>query len=156
VDQQSPVPFAVGAPPGATDGRPHILVIDDEPLLLTLFARLLARDGFRVTTERFPLTPLADQVDRIRQLAPDLLLLDLVIGGGLHGWPLLQRLQDDPVTAGLPAVVCTAATRDARELGAELHARGVAVVRKPFAREVLLAAIRAALAAGPDPAPDRG
>jgi CheY-like chemotaxis protein len=115
----------------------HILVINDTPQILALFDELLGEAGYRVTTDRFTV-----ETDRLladlKELAPDLVILDLVIGSEGLGWQFLQMLKMDRSTREMPIIVCSAAVRQVHELQAHLDDMGVAVVLKPFDIDHLL------------------
>src|SRR4051812_8367740 len=63
---------------GKADGSPPplVLVIDDDAQVLCILDELLEDEGYWVTTS----THVRD-VEQIRQLAPDLILLDIVFNG---------------------------------------------------------------------------
>ncbi len=83
---------------------PHVRVMHDEVNALHPPEDVL-EDGFRVTAMTSPPTDLADVV----ALAPDLVVLGMLIGGEGSGSQLLQQLGLDRETARLPVVVCAAA-----------------------------------------------
>ncbi len=55
----------------------HVLVVDDDARLRTLLSRYLVENGFRVSTA----THAADARDKMRFLAPDALVLDVMMPG---------------------------------------------------------------------------
>ena len=123
--------------------RPHVLVIDDEPLLLELMRELLEGEGFRVSTRACP----PANRDEIARLSPHLILVDYFGVGRATGWELLQRLKGDADACAIPLVLCTGAVHDVRALGDALRAMDVPVVLKPFAIDELLKVMRVVLAA---------
>ena len=118
---------------------PHILVINDEQDVLSLFREILEDEGYRVSTRTYPMTELAD----LRILAPDLVVMDMIFGGEDRGWHFLQQIRLDRETARLPIVVCTAAVRLAREAKEYLEGMGIGIVLKPFDIDPFLAEVRA-------------
>ncbi len=118
---------------------PHILVINDEQDVLSLFREILEDEGYRVSTLTYPMTELAD----LRVLAPDLVVMDMIFGGEDRGWHFLQQIRLDRETARLPIVVCTAAVRLAREAKEYLEGMGIGIVLKPFDIDPFLAEVRA-------------
>ncbi len=122
------------------EGGNHLFVVNDTPEILELFTTLLEAEGYRVTTDRFTIE-LGEMMQRIRDLQPDLLVLDFLIGGESHGWQLLQLVRMDRETRHIPAVVCTAAVGIVTELRPHLDEMGVAVVLKPFDIDHLLGVI---------------
>ena len=108
-----------------------ILVIDDDPdLALGLAVRLKAA-GYDVSAAPDAITGFA----KVRNEAPDLVLLDLGLPGG-DGLTVLERIRTNINTQLTPVIVLTA--RDmtyqskARELGAQAY------LQKPVENEVLL------------------
>ncbi|HEY2030988.1 MAG TPA: response regulator, partial [Myxococcales bacterium] len=62
----------------------------------------------------------AQAIDLIRQLAPQVVLLDLMLGDGGDGLNVLRAMKQDPALASVPVLVVSASqeTRRARDLGA--------------------------------------
>jgi CheY-like chemotaxis protein len=116
----------------------HVLVINDTPEILDLFRDLLGDEGYRVTTDNFA-APFGQKLQEVKELRPDLIILDFIIGGEEFGWQFLQMLKMDRGTRNIPVIVCTAAVTQVRELQNHLDQMGVAVVLKPFDLDVLLA-----------------
>ena len=127
-----------------TKRGPHLLVINDTPQILDLFVELFGDAGYRVTTNRFTL-----ETDRllaeVKEVQPDLVILDLMIGDEGVGWQFLEMLKMDRATRRLPIIVCTAAAHLVQELQSHLDDMGVAVVLKPFDIDHLLAVVAGAL-----------
>jgi twitching motility two-component system response regulator PilH len=87
-----------------------------------------------------------DELARIVEEKPDLLIVDFVIGDReLLGWQLLQKMRMHPATAEIPIVACTAAVQQVREAEAYLLDQGIEVVLKPFTVAQLEKAVRNAL-----------
>lgn len=122
------------------EGGKHLFVVNDTPEILELFTSLLEAEGFRVTTDRFTIE-MREMMARIRDLRPDLLVLDFIIGGETQGWQLLQLLRMDRATRDIPVIVCTAAIAVVTDLRPHLDEMGVAVVLKPFDIDHLLAVV---------------
>ncbi|HEX6799771.1 MAG TPA: hypothetical protein VF116_18825 [Ktedonobacterales bacterium] len=57
---------------------------------------------------------------------------------------MLQKMKMTRATATIPVIVCTAATKEVREIQGYLQAKGVSLVPKPFDIDDLLAAIKRA------------
>ncbi len=126
------------------DGHgPHILAINNDQSILTLFRNLLEEEGYRVTTQTYVDKDLAG----IKASRPDLIVLDYMWAGEDAGWSLLQILRMDRDTAGIPIVLCTGAVREVEALAPHLQDMGIRVVLKPFNIDHLVAVIAEALAA---------
>lgn len=97
----------------------RILIVEDDPDLVTLVRRWLERDGHLVEHA-------ADGAAALQALLsaplPHLVLLDVMLPK-MDGFELLQRLRAEPRTKDLPVVMVTSFSRDrdaarGRELGA--------------------------------------
>ncbi len=117
--------------------RPHILVIDDAQPVLNLYGEILGMEGYQVSLSRHP----RSGIDEIKQTNVDLIILDLVFKGENLGVPLVKAVKVEAKTAHIPVVVCTGAIRVADEAEADLARHGVALIRKPFDIDDLLATV---------------
>jgi DNA-binding response OmpR family regulator len=129
----------------AMDGRdgagPHIVVIDDDAAIRALFRDVFDTEGFRTTLLDAPVPPAV-----LLACAPDLLVLDLIVGGhALAGERYLHQLKAEPTTASLPVLVCSAAADAIDRLRAELERWSCAICPKPFDLDELLDAVRSCL-----------
>lgn len=111
--------------------KKHILVINDDSAILALFEELLGDEGYKVTLDNFA-RQTADLLASIRELQPDLVIMDFIIGGESSGWQLLQSSQMDRKTRDIPVIVCTGAVKQVTQLSDNLDSIGVHVVIKPF------------------------
>ncbi len=116
----------------------HILVINDTQEILELFREILEEEGYRVSLY----SSTFNDVHQITELAPDLVILDLMIGGEKEGWQLLQKMKMARKTADIPTIVCTAAVQTARELEGHLRSKNVGLVLKPFDIDELVAEVQ--------------
>jgi len=112
----------------------RILVIDDNPTIVALYCDLFEDEGYEVV---FQSTPHFDPAT-ITQVAPDLIVLDLLFDRSLIGWDWLQALKLQPATSLIPVVVCSAATKYMDALQPAFSTLGVEVLTKPFQLETLL------------------
>jgi DNA-binding response OmpR family regulator len=124
------------------DRTPHIVVVNDTQEILDLFRELLEEEGYRVSLYSYAFQDVRD----IRDLNPDLVILDFIIGGEATGWQLLQKLKMNRETATIPIIACTAAIQLVKELEGHLTTKNVRVVLKPFDIDDLLNAVTDALA----------
>jgi two-component system response regulator GlrR len=128
-----------------TDAAPcHLLVVDDDPSVLQLFAEIFTDAGYRVTT-----MPAAPSTAEVARLAPDLVVMDHRLHGE-SGWLAIRRLAADPTTAAIPAILCTADYGAVNRLLNEPSMTGVTPVRKPFDLDDLLTAVATALTSCPE------
>ncbi len=115
----------------------HILVVDDDARLRTLLSRYLAENGFRVSTA----THAADARDKMRFLAPDALVLDVMMPGET-GLALTTALRAE--RTGVPILLLTArGAPEDRIAGFESGADDY--LGKPFEPRELVLRLRAML-----------
>ena len=115
----------------------HILVVDDDARLRTLLSRYLAENAFRVSTA----THAADARDKMRFLAPDALVLDVMMPGET-GLALTASLRAE--RAGVPILLLTArGAPEDRIAGFESGADDY--LGKPFEPRELVLRLRAML-----------
>ena len=129
-------------------GRARIALINDDTIFLELMRDLLQGiEGYEVL--------LCKEGDRayeyVKEQRPDLIVLDIRMGGEELGWTLLELLTLDPATRPIPLVVCSAAIRDLQDHGPMLREFGIDVLPKPFDLDALLEKVEADLARDPDP-----
>lgn len=123
-----------------TDAAPrHLLAVDDDPSVLELLHDIFTDAGYGVTTR-----PAGPSTAEVAQLAPDLVVIDHRLPGET-GWAIIQRLAADPLTADIPAVLCTADYRFVEQVTSDPAAVGISVVRKPFDLDELLMVVAGAL-----------
>ena len=118
-----------------------VLIEDDEDTRITMTAALEA-DGHVVAAS-------ADAFPDIRHSLPDLVILDLFLHGESSGWRQLDILTLDPLTRGIPVIICSAAIASLGFARAKLAQLDVTVLEKPFDLEQLSAAVAVALASAP-------
>jgi DNA-binding response OmpR family regulator len=117
--------------------RPHVLVVDDDPVMRRMIDAYLVEHNFR--------TSVAADRQAFAQIVgsklPDLVVLDIHLGAD-DGLDLLRELRQDSV---VPVIVITGRRRDEvdRVIGLELGADDY--ITKPFGLRELLARIRATL-----------
>jgi PAS domain S-box-containing protein len=125
--------------PADDDGRPRVLVADDNADMREYLTRLLS--------PHYAVTAVADgaaALSAARADPPDLLLTDVMMPE-LDGFALLTALRADPALATLPVVVLSA--RAGQEAAAEGLAAGADdYLVKPFTTADLLARVRSTLA----------
>ena len=117
-------------------GLPHVLAVDDEPMMRDLIADYLGQNGFRVTAVadgRAMRSVLADEV-------VDLVVLDLRLKSE-DGMVLARHLREE---SAIPFIMLTGRSEEAdRVMGLELGADDY--LTKPFSSRELLARIRTVL-----------
>ena len=115
---------------------PHILVIDDDPLICQLVVEYMGKNDMRVSAGKSG----KEMFEIIERSAIDLVLLDLKMPGE-DGMQLARALRE---RATIPIVLLTGRSEEAdRVMGLELGADDY--VTKPFSPRELLARVRAVL-----------
>ena len=125
--------------------RARIAVINDDPALLELLRELLGvSEGYDVVTSAG-----GDQAHAfVKAHRPDLILLDIRMGGEERGWIVLELLTLDPETRAIPVIVCSAAVSSLAAHRPLLERYGVGALPKPFDLDALLQKVEAGLASG--------
>lgn len=119
----------------------RVLVVNDTQEILDLFREILAEDGYEVVLYSYAIEDMAE----IERIAPDLIILDYIFGYEKSGWQMLQKLKMTRATETIPVIVCTAATREVRDIQGYLQAHGIRLLPKPFGIDELSSAVRMAL-----------
>jgi two-component system OmpR family response regulator len=114
----------------------RVLLIEDEVNIAEAIRFLLTRDGWAVDTHADGASAMA----RIREVRPDILVLDVMLPGR-SGYEILEDLRGDAGLADLPVLVLTARGQDRERTLAE--ARGASLfMTKPFANSEILENLR--------------
>ncbi|MCU0571744.1 MAG: response regulator transcription factor [Syntrophobacteraceae bacterium] len=116
-----------------------IVVVEDDKDILQLLAYNMQASGFEVLTSRDGFEALTV----VRQSAPDLVILDLMLPN-LDGFEVCKELKRDPETKHIPILMLTARGEEVdRIVGLELGADDYVV--KPFSPRELILRVRAIL-----------
>jgi DNA-binding response OmpR family regulator len=116
---------------------PTVLVIDDDADARRIFAEFLRSRGWTVFTASDGRTG----IDKVHDLAPDTVVLDLAMPR-VDGWTVLKQLRGSSWTARIPVVVVSA-MQDARDEA--MRAGSDAYLSKPCMPDVLFLQICALL-----------
>jgi len=111
----------------------RILVVDDEPDILSLLVYQLSREGYRISTAVDGPGAVSTATDD----RPDLIVLDLMLPG-MDGYQVLRTLREDERTSEIPVLLLTARREEEDRIhGFETGADDY--VTKPFSpRELVL------------------
>ena len=118
---------------------PRILIVDDNPTNVKVLRTRLAADGYDVVTAADGEEGLA----AARQLAPDLILLDVMMPK-LDGLEVCRRLRADAAFPFTPIIMVTAMA-DSKDVIAGLEAGGDEYLTKPVDHAALVARVRSML-----------
>lgn len=119
--------------------RFHVLVVDDQPDMLTLAVRALEGDQYTVSQA----TSGPEALRMIDEHLPDLVVLDYKMVG-MDGLAVMKTLRARPETQQLPVLMLTAMT-DEHSTRAAFEAGVTDYVTKPFSIPQLTARVRACL-----------
>jgi two-component system chemotaxis response regulator CheY len=104
--------------------RPHVLIVEDDPDILSSLAEVIREEGFEVETAANGYQALS----RVEARMPDLILLDLMMPL-MDGWRFLELARQRFPSLSTPVVLLSAVhalTEEARRLGV------TAFLPKPF------------------------
>jgi len=121
-------------PKSPLSGR--VLVVDDDPEIVTFLCTLLELEGLQASVA----TSAPAALEQLRMAQPSLVLLDIAMPGQ-DGIELCKTLKRDPATKDVPIFVISA--RPGREVVERALAAGAeAFIRKPFENHELIERIR--------------
>lgn len=128
----------VNAAPVVDDPSMHVLVVEDEPAVRMLIARILSKAGHRVTeADSYEQALAAAEAPEAKFQA---IVTDVVLGAG-DGIALLERIRSRHPRA---SVVVVSGFSPSPDRVAELSARGAEFLPKPFGAAALLEALASA------------
>ncbi len=122
--------------------EPSVLLVEDNELNRELATEVLRRAGFRIIEA----TTAKAGLDLVRQLHPDLVLLDIRLPD-MDGLEAVRRLRGDPLTATIPVVALTAQAMQGDEKAARV-AGFSGYITKPINTRTLADEVRRFLSAG--------
>src|SRR5450755_4021839 len=105
----------------------HILVVDDEPSMLKYLQTVLELDSYRVTTAANG----TEAVEKVQQVHPDLVLLDMVMPGP-DGLETLQRIREARPSTKVVMLSCV---RDTRKVAQAMRLGAQDYLSKPLQKE---------------------
>jgi len=128
----------------------HILVVEDEDNIAIALDYLIRREGYGQTR----IATGAGAVDLIRDLRPDLVLLDVMLPE-VSGYEICQSVRQDPSLVGVKILMMTArGSAIERRKGLAMGADGF--ISKPFELKELRAEVRRILSGTPAPGAEGG
>ncbi len=104
-----------------------ILIVDDQPDIRQLLEYSLKGEDRRIVL----IESGEDALRAAREMAPDLILMDVMMPGGIDGYETVRQLKSQPETRNCPIIIVTAKGQEADRLDA--FASGADdYVSKPF------------------------
>ena len=107
----------------------RIAVVEEEPDISRIIREVLRESGYDVVSY---FKPSADILDHIRELNPDIVMVDARLNCSITGWDIIEALKQDPSTSAIRIIVCCGALDQIREHEPLLQRHGIAVLPKPF------------------------
>jgi twitching motility two-component system response regulator PilH len=115
----------------------NILIVDDSATDRQFLSELLVKNGYKVSTA----DSAEDAIAKVKQLRPDLVLMDVVMPGQ-NGFQATRTLTKDDATKHIPVIICTSKAQETDKVwGMRQGARDYIV--KPVNQADLLAKIAA-------------
>ena len=108
-----------------------ILVVDDDPEIVTMLSTRLSKRGYKVSTA----SDGHKAIEIAKRELPDVVLLDVMMPGK-SGWEVARALKQDPVTQNVKIVMVSAIGEKTNEITAPIYGAD-AHVDKPFEFEAL-------------------
>lgn len=84
-----------------------ILLIEDEVLILRMYEKIFAYEGFEVVSAEEG----DDGIEKAKTISPNLILLDIMMPK-MDGLKVLEILKQDPVTKDIPVIMLTNLSSD--------------------------------------------
>ncbi len=126
------LPKGVEEEPAAVPSSRTVLVVDDDPEVISCFRRYLEEHGFQVIGA-------TDAVEALRlawEEHPYAITLDILLPDE-DGWTVLRALKEDKATQDIPVIICSVLQE--RDIGFALGATDY--LGKPVSQEELVAAL---------------
>jgi DNA-binding response OmpR family regulator len=117
--------------------KERVLVVDDEPRLVTLVREILNATGYEVSAASSGL----HAIEAVAIDNPALVLLDIMLVGGIDGYEVARRIRQ---FSAVPIIMLTAKVTES-DLLKGFEAGADDYITKPFSSKELLARIRAVL-----------
>ena len=117
-----------------------VVCIEDEPEMIDLVKLILGRKGFELVGA----VGGREGLETVRQLKPDLVLLDLMMPD-MDGWEVYQKMKTDEELKEIPVIVVTAKAHSIDKVLGLHIAKVEDYVTKPFGPQELLQAVNKVL-----------
>ncbi len=118
----------------------RLLYIEDEQEMIELVRLILARRGFEVVGANGG----REGLEAVRNLLPDLVLLDLMMPD-MDGWDVYQQMKADETTQDIPVIVVTAKAQSIDKVLGLHIAKVDDYISKPFSPQELVESIERVL-----------
>lgn len=118
----------------------RIMIVEDDPDMADIIKLVMEDAGY----ETIPIYSGRECLHRIKEVKPDLVLLDIMMPE-MDGWEVHRRLKEDEETKDIPIIAVTAKTQSIDKM-IGLHVVGVSdYITKPFGRKELVDSVKKVL-----------
>lgn len=124
-----------------SDEQKHILCIEDESDMIELLQIIMHRKGFKFSAA----TGGQEGLRKVRELMPDLVLLDLMMLD-MGGWEVYQQMKSDDKTKDIPVIIVTAKAQNIDKVLGLHIAKVEDYITKPFSPSELVESVTRVLA----------
>lgn len=119
----------------------RIAVVNDDTAFLELMNELLSDEGYATTIMK-----VSDEAfTRIKELRPDLVIIDIWMQRADNGWEVLNLIKLEPSTSSIPVIVSSTDIRDLEAKEPLLRSLDCDVLPKPFQLQHLLDKVNEAI-----------
>lgn len=113
-----------------------ILVVDDEPMIVTVVEAVLKEKGYSV----FSANDASSAMEKVRAHNPDLIILDIMLPQ-VDGHTIHRMLKEDPKGKDIPVIMLTACA-EFESMKKGMDSGAAAYLTKPFDYTVLLGIVK--------------
>ncbi len=122
------------------EAKKKIVCIEDEPEMIDLVRLILGRRGF----ELIGAVGGREGLETIRQIKPDLVLLDLMMPD-MDGWEVYQHMKADEELRNIPVIIVTAKAQSIDKVLGLHIAKVDDYITKPFGPQELIESVNRVL-----------
>lgn len=123
-----------------SEQRKKIVCIEDEPEMIDLVRLILGRRGF----ELIGAVGGREGLETVRQVKPDLVLLDLMMPD-MDGWEIYQHMKADEELRNIPVIIVTAKAQSIDKVLGLHIAKVDDYITKPFGPQELVDSVNRVL-----------
>mgnify|MGYP005839384229 FL=1 len=123
-----------------SEPRKKIVCIEDEPEMIDLVRLILGRRGF----ELIGAVGGREGLETVRQVKPDLVLLDLMMPD-MDGWEIYQHMKADEELRNIPVIIVTAKAQSIDKVLGLHIAKVDDYITKPFGPQELIDSVNRVL-----------
>jgi DNA-binding response OmpR family regulator len=124
----------------AVEDKKVVVCVEDEPEMIELVKLILGRRGFELVGA----VGGREGLETVRELKPDLVLLDLMMPD-MDGWEVYQQMKTDDELKDIPVIVVTAKAQSIDKVLGLHIAKVDDYVTKPFGPQELLQSVNKVL-----------